>query len=871
MIWHSTDAEKVINELGSDRENGLNSTEVLSRLELYGKNEIHDFEKPRFWKILIKQFVGYKNIILILLAVIYLIISAVSRDVNWAESAVLISILILSNLAGAGLSFKNIKKVDSLRNSHTSYSTVIRDANEQSIPSSNIVPGDILLLREGDYIAADGRIIDSYVFLCDEFAVSGETVPVEKIPASILEDITPLPDRTNMVYAGSFVRSGKAVVIVTETADDTAVGRAESIVRQTSNNSTPLRDRLVGIAKTLSRISMLCGAAIFLIGVIANLSNREVGFASTVLAYLLLGICITVSSIPDGLATILDIAVSFSAARLESRNVIFKKLHYAESIGSTSVICTDKTGALTDENMNLVKITNGTEALNLTTDPLNESTITLLHLALICSNLDDSEHIERHSNSVEAAIERASAKATGLGKAEVDGIYPRLAELPFDSSRMLMTTVTVINGKPYAIIKGAPEVIAERCIDIEQSAVLSAIDSFADEGLKVLAVALKPLEAIPVNPTSEELENGLTFVGLLGFDNPLDPLSVREISECRHKGIRVVMLTGDYHKTAVAVASKLGIIFDSSEAITHKEIENMSDEELCAAVEKYSVFSRVTADDKLRIVRALKQNSHEVLITCDTVDDLPALKEANYGCALGITASDSVKNESDLIVTDNKFSSLVLALKESNRIFDGVLRSIKYLISCSAAEIITVLFGIIIFGISPICAAALLLINFITDFLPTLAFSGETASSTLSLRRHESRELLNLRTTVGIAVPSVIISVLTIVSFAIGRSISDGAAAALAFTVLSVSETVHAFTLSHTYTVFQKGTIRNLVMPLTCLLTIIVTILIVATPIGQILSFEKFDGTGWLMVSIAAAVTFITGEIIKFVNKKMAR
>ncbi len=871
MIWHSTDAEKVITELRSDRENGLSSTEVLSRLELYGKNEIHDFEPPRFWKILLKQFVGYKNIILTLLALIYLVVAAVSKDTNWAESAVLISVIILSNLAGAALSFRNIKKVDSLRNSHTSYSTVIRDGNEQSIPSSNIVPGDILLLREGDYIAADGRIIDSYVLLCDEFAVSGETVPVEKIPSVVLEDITPLHDRTNMVYAGSFVRSGKAVIIATETADDTAVGRAESIHRQISNHSTPLRDRLVRIAKMLSAVSMICGAVIFLIGIIANLSNREIGFASTVLTYLLLGICITVSSIPDGLATILDIAVSFSAARLESRNVIFKKLHYAESIGSTSVICTDKTGALTDDNMNLVKITNGTEVVNLTTDPVNESTITLLHLALICSNLDDSEHIERHSNSVEAAIERASAKATGFGKAEVDGIYPRLAEIPFDSSRMLMTTVTVINGKPYAVIKGAPEIIADRCIDIDKPSLIAVIDSFADEGLKVLAVALKPLEAIPVNPNSEELENGLVFVGLLGFDNPPDPLSVREISECRAKGIRVAMLTGDYHKTAVAVATRLGIIFDSSEAITHRQIESMSDQELCTAVEQYSVFSRVTAEDKLRIVRALKQNSHEVLITCDEANDLPALKEANYSCALGITASDSVKAESDLIVTDNKFSSLVLALKESNRIFDGVLRSIKYLISCSVAEIVTVLFGIIIFGLSPLCAATLLLINFITDFLPTLAFSGEVASSTLSLRRHESRELLNIRTTVGIAVPSVIISVLTIISFAVGRSVSDGAAAALAFTVLSVSETVHAFTLSHTYTVFQKGTIRNLVMPVTCLLAVIVTILIAATPIGQILSFERFDGTGWMMVLISAVATLVTGEIIKFINKRMAR
>ncbi len=868
MIWHSSDAEMVLNELGADRENGLDSAEVFKRLAQYGKNEIHDFEKPNFFKIFLKQLVGYANIILTILAAIYLVISAVSSDANWTESLLIILILLLSNLIGAAISYRNIKKNDRLRNSHTTFSTVIRDGSQQFIPSANIVPGDILLLREGDYIAADGRIIDAYVFMCDEFSVSGETVPVEKMADANLEDITPLGGRINMVYAGSFVRSGKATVVVTETSTDTAVGRAETLVRQTETLSTPLLERLTRIGKILKNISLLCGALVFLIGIIANLSNRDIGFESIVLGYLLLGIALTISAIPDGLPTILQIAVSFSAGRLESRNVIFKKLPFAESIGSTSVICTDKTGALTDDNMNLVKVTNGTEVVNLTTDPVNESTVTLLHLALICSNLNDGEHIERHSNSVEAAIERASAKATGLGKTEIDGIYPRLAELPFDSSRMLMTTVTVINTKPYAVIKGAPEIIVERCIDIDKSAVMSAIDSFADEGLKVMAVALKPLEAIPVNPNSEELENGLIFVGLLGFDNPLDLMSVGEISECRAKGIRVVMLTGDYPRTAIAVATKLSIIFDPAEAITHTELEAMSDEELFENVEKYSVFSRVTAEDKLRVVRALRQCSHEVLITCDSVDDVPALKEANYSCALGITASDSVKNEADLIVTDNKFSSLVLALKESNRIFDGVLRSIKYLISCSATEIVTILFGIIIFRFSPIGAAALLWINFITDFLPTLAFSGEVASSTLSLRRHESRDLLNIRGAVGIAVPTVVMSVLTLISYAVGLSVSRGAAAALAFTVLSISETVHAFTLSHTYTVFQKGTIRNLVMPLACLISFAITFVVALTPIGSLLSFEPFGGTGWLMVGISAVATLITGEVIKYINKR---
>ncbi len=869
MIWHSSDTNMVVSELGSDKENGLDSTEVLKRLELYGKNEIHDFEKPSFVKLLLKQLSNYLNIIFLCTAVIYLIITLVTKEVSWTEPLLIILILCINFVTGTAINYRNIVNVDRLRNSHTTYATVVRDGIEQIIPSSNLVPGDIMILSTGDFVPADGRIIDAYVFICDEFSVTGETVPIEKMPDMLCEDITPLADRVNMVYSGSFVQSGRATVIVTETGEDTAIGRAESIVKQTRIKTTPLHTRLQSIGRLSAIVSLIAAAVVFFVGIIANISDYEIGFETTVLSHLLLGLSLAVSAIPEGLGTILTIAVAFSASRLKSRNITFINLPSAESIGATSVICTDKTGTLTDENMNLVKISDGKNIVDLTSNSINESTVTLLHLALICSNLNEREHTQRHSNAIESAIERASAKATGMSKTDIDGIYPRLAELPFDSHRGLMTTVTVINTKPYAIIKGAPEVILQRSLDIDAEAVTCTIDSMADEGLMVLAVALKPLDEIPANPNSEELENDLVFVGLLAFDNPPDPLCVREIAECKAKGIRVVMLTGDYTKTAVSVAKTLGIISDSSQVISHSELEKMSDEELSEKVSDYSVFARITSEDKLRVVRALRSCSEQVLLTCDSVRDVPALVEADYGCALGITGSDSVKASADFIVNDNKFSTLILALKESNRIFDSVLRSVKYLISCNAAEIITVLFGLIIFGTSPLTAAALLWINLITDLFPALAFSAEVSSSTLSLRRHESRQLIGVRSTASMAVPAVVISVLTLIAYGIGLLDSPETAATLSFAVISICEIVHAFALSHTYTVFQKGTVRNLVMPIACLLSLFIVFFVIITPVGSLLSFTTLDLSGWLMILISAVITLATGETVKYISKRL--
>ncbi len=672
-----------------------------------------------------------------------------------------------------------------------------------------------------------------------------------------------------MLYSLSYVGSGKAAVIVTETGEATAIGRAESIKKQTAAPSTPLSLRLVKIQKALRTASLIAAVLVYIIGIIANIRNYSVGFATTVMTYIILGLSLTVSAIPDGLPNIFTTAVSFAALRLKNRNLTYLNLPSAEAIGNASVICTDKTGVLTDDNNNLVKIWGGKKVTDLSKDTPNEADIMLLHLSLICSNLNESEHIERHSNALELAIERACTKATGMSKRDIDGMYPRLAELPFDSKRMLMTTVTVINTKPYAVIKGAPEIILSRCSDANNEEVTRAIDSFADEGLKVLAVALKPLSEIPANPTADELENELMLVGLLGFDNPTEPMCIKEIAECKKKNIRVIMVTGDYKKTSVAVARELGLITDEAEALDHSEILELSDDELLKKVALCSVFTRASAEDKLRIVTALQKAGEKVLLTCDSVSDLPSLAAADFGCALGATSSESVKAAADFIVNDNKFTTLTLALKESNRVFDSVLRSVKYMICCSAAQIALLLLGIIIFGASPVTAAAIVWFNLIINLLPAIAFSSEPASSTLSLRRHESRELLSLKSSLSIIIPVAVISVLAILAYVLGLKDGINTATTLSFATLGICQIIHAFTLSHTYTVFRKGIVQNLMMPAACLGALILLIITVFTPVGALFSLSIPDISGLGYIVLSAVLTLATGELSKFIKSKI--
>lgn len=867
MIWHNSSASQVLKELNTDKDCGLDSFTAAERLKTYKKNELHDLTKKSFFTLFGRELKNYLSILLLVAAAVYFLIATVSKAGGRPGALTIIVLVLLNALYGAFRAYFTNKTLDRLRISVNSMTTVIRDGKETSIPSNQLVPGDIMVLKAGDYIRADGRLIDAYVLKCDEYPLTGETVPVDKIPNELFEDITPITGRFNMVYSGTSVVSGHAVAVVTETGASTELGRAESLVRQTKRASTPLKSKLTKLGSISAIICLAAAFIVFLTGIIVHFSLSEVSFAATVLNQLLVALSLAVGALPEGFPVILTVALALGAQRMRKSGVTVTNLPVAESLKDITVICTDKTGVLTTNLMSVVRVFDGKSIVNLKTDTVDESCISVLRLALICSNLKEDEHYERHANSTESAIEQACIRYTGMSKVDIDGIYPRLAELPFDSDRRLMTTVSMINGRPYAIVKGAPEIVAQRCVHTHGDQLTKTADLMAEDMLKVIGVAIKPLDDIPANPNSDELENGLTFVGFVGIEDPLDSNTIHAFRECENNDVRVIMITGDHINTACATAKRIGILKEGCKAISHEDLEKLDDAELIENIDSYAVFARVSPQDKLRIVRALQHRYNNVILTGDSANDTPALMAADIGCALGLTGSDMVKDAADLILHNNRFSSITNAVKESRRIFHSVKKTVRYLLSCHLGAILAVLFGLFIFKESPLTAAALLFVNFLIDYLPLLAFSAEPSKEALTMRKdRDEHTLLSLSDFIKVLIQAGVIAILTLTGFASGLAVSKETAATLAFAVLAVVKLVHALGISLTHTVFSKVTIKSKTMPIACGIELLLLLIFLLTPAGSLLSLVRLDGSRWTFLLISAVVMFLVDEIAKWVD-----
>ncbi len=870
MIWHSSTAEQVLSELNTNKDTGLTSSEALERLKSFGKNEIHNFNKKNFFSFLLAELKNYLYITLVVVAIVYMILTSFTNSGDLLHGFVIIALVILNAWVSAYGKYRSISEMDKLRTSITSNATVIRDGIEQVISSNLLVPGDIIVLKTGDFAPADGRLIDSHVLKCDEYILTGEDVPIDKFHDALYEDITPMKIRSNMIYSGCSILNGYGLAVVTETGESTEIGRAECIANEANSTVSPLKTRVDTIAKNSSTICFIGALLIFIIGIAVNFTNTEISFADLVLQKVIVALSVAVAAIPESVAVILTFSLALGAKRLFKNNITVSNLAATEHIKDITAVCIDKTGVLTANEMSVKKVFDGAEIMELKDDEANNSLISILRLALVCSNFKSEEHIERHANSLESAIEKACIKYTNMSQQDTDGIYPRLAEIPFDSVRRMMTTVSVINGKPFAITKGAAEMIAERCVNCDVEQVKKVATDFASEALKVIAVAIKPLNEIPANPTSEELESELTFIGLIGIDDPLDTESVEAVKACQNNDIKVLMITGDHIDTAKAVAQKIGILNDETSALTGEELEKLSDEELKENIYKYTVFARVSPQDKLRIVSALKENGEKVLITGDSISDTPALLSADIGCALGETGSDVVRTSSDLVVQNNKFSSIVLAIMESKRIFSNIKRGIQYLLSCNFAEILAFIFGLLIFRVEPISAVAILWINFITDGFPALAFATKQGHLGLSLKKSNDG-LFDFKSLIFSTVPSFALAALILIGYGIGSSQSPALASTLAFTVAAVCEIVHAISLNNGGLIFSFDFKGNSTMLKLCGVSFLIVLLLLLTPLGQILSLVSLTAGGWLFVLISALVILAVDETAKlFVKNKMA-
>ena len=858
MIWHNSTPSEVLSELSVNPDVGLNTNEVEYRLKQFGKNELSNISKKSFLTFLISEITSNYSIALITIAIVHLLLTVFLSSTGALSSVIIITVAVLSTFITAFLKYYSEKELGKLRNSVTTSVTVIRNGMEISIPATELVPGDIMVLKTGDYIRADARVIDSYVLKCDECRVTGETVSSDKLHDTIFEDITPISKRENMIYSGSVVVNGKGLAVVTETGDNTEIAKNANIAIEMDKGHTPLQETLLKIKNVISVSVLISALIIFICGIIVNFS-APVSFAVTVVDHLLLALSVVVAAAIGFIPFILNSALLFSIKRLKKHGTVITDPVVAENLKDIKVICTDKTGTLTTENLSLVKVYDGQRDIDLNLRAPDDSSSTILRLALICTNFSHDEHTERHSNNMEYAIEAACIDHLGLSKNDVDGMYPKVAELPFDSERMLMTTVTVINGNPVAIVKGAPEVILSRCEGLTDDSPEKASVEYAVQGLKVIAVAIKPLDEIPANPNAEELENGLTFAGILGFEDTIDPVAVSQCKKCRESGIKIVMITGDHIDTAVSIGIKLGIINDRNEALSGEELSAIEPEALENEIHKYSVFARISPEDKLKIVTALKAKYGKVLVTGDSINDTPALLAADIGCALGLTASDAAKDASDLVVNDNRFYSIVHAIKESKRALLDVKKAIGHSITIFASLCIIAIVGQLFSGASHIGASAAMLLALFAYILPMIGFFSENYGGGVPFSA-SSEAFFEIPFIIGISATTVSTSIMSLIA---GFVFGSGAA----FAVFSMCISVCAFCRAHSRLILSKHTLKSRTLPIILAVVRCVVLIITLTPLGGLLSIGSVSGGGWIMVLLSSIITFIICELLKIASK----
>ena len=859
MIWHSTASEEILRELEVDDKKGLPNGVADMRLKEYGINVIARVERPTYFKRFLGQL---KSKTVIALIVISLLSFAVSLMYNEADffAPLLIIAIVLINAAVSAYHLHNCDNaLDSMKSITNPSVTVMREGIVRTVDSSILVPGDIILLETGDFISADARIIESNEFRCNESMLTGDEVPVEKSGEGVYEDITAIENRLNMVFSGTSVVHGNAKAVVVATGLNTEIGRTSAILQQTGEKTLPLEGELDGIGKIVNIIILSICLIVFIIGMVLNFNSGN--FASTTLKMLMNAVALAVAAIPEGLPAIATIVIAIGIKRIVEDKIIIKHSEALEWLGKTNVICADKTGVLTRNKMKLAKIFDGDKLTDIENEPIDEKTALVLKLATACSTLNN--------DSTEDAIKKACLAYNSMSEKDIESFFPKLAVIPFDSERKTMTVITMINERPFAIVKGAPEIVVPNCVGCKAEEILKLNSALCNDALRIVAIAIRPLDNIPANPNPEDIEHSLTFVGLLGLYDPPRDNVVEDIKICEQAGIKTVMITGDNLATACSVASKIGILKDGDKAVTGEELSGMSDEELAEKVSDFSVYARVSPNDKLRIVKALQQAGNVVTITGDSVQDADALAAADVGCAIGKFGADVAKGSADIVISNNRFESILCAVKESRGLFDNIKKSVYYLLSCNFAELITILFGMIIFGVAPLAAVQLLWINLLTDCAPAISLSMERAEDS-AMRRNPYTALgkiFDLSTVVSIIIQSAFIAVMTLIAYGIG--VKDGGAAAMtmAFAVLGMSQIFHCFNSKLEGTLINKRLFSNRFLNFAAALTLFVIIFLVLTPAGYLFGMTTLSFGQFMLSLLLSFLILPLCEAIKLVKR----
>ncbi|MGI6247854.1 MAG: cation-translocating P-type ATPase [Acutalibacteraceae bacterium] len=907
--------EQIVEELDSDAERGLTSSEVEKRQTLYGLNALETEKTVPLWKKLLEQF---KDVMVLTLLAAAIISGALGE---WVDAALIIAIVVINAILGVYQEGKAEKAIEALQKMAAPEARVLRDGEQKMVKAEEIVPGDIVILDAGDIVPADIRLLESSNLKAEEASLTGESVPVEKDALFATEEALGIGDRTNMIFSSTALTYGHGKGIAVETGSRTEVGKIADRLRGIEQEATPLQKSLNSMGKILAALCIAVCVIVFVVGIIQGGEPLELFLTAVSLA---------VAAIPEGLPAIVTIVLALGMNRMAKKNAIVKRLLAVETLGSVDVICSDKTGTLTQNKMTVTRIyTDGQlyEVSGTGYDPVGEITLfnnqsengdnpelnRLLQISALCSEAS----LRRNEDGVwdvlgdptEGALLALSAKKN-VNREELLAQYPRLGDMPFDSGRKMMSVFHQIDGEYISLTKGASDIVLDRCTHIMQNGevkeiteadrqkILEALSAFAQSALRVLASAYK----IHQDDKFENAEEEMVFVGLAGMIDPARPEAKDAIAVCHGAGIRAVMITGDYKDTAVAIAKNLNLFQEGDEVLVGAELEQMSDEELREKCGNVSVYARVSPEHKVRIVSALKDTGHISSMTGDGVNDAPALKRADIGVSMGITGTEVAKNSSDMILTDDNFSTIVAAVEEGRIIYSNIRKFVNFLLSCNVGEILVVFITNLLLGprYTPLLPIQLLFLNLVTDSFPALALGHEKGEKDIMLHppRRSDEKIINREMIASIITQAVAIFIAVFAAFQIGRFlypdvliannnieassysffafeeyVPSYGAGTFAFVTLIFAELLRAFSSrSEHYSVFQLGFFGNSTMNKAVLASGALMLLVVYVPfLQEIFNTIPLKGKDWLIIVGLSLIPFIIGEIFKLIYHRKTR
>ena len=860
MEYFSSKAEQVLQSLQTDPAQGLSAAEAARRLEQHGANVLREKKKKTNLQRFLDQFKDVMILILIAAAIVSFVIACVEGNPGeFFEPALILLIVILNAVMGMLQESKAEKALDALKSMSAPHARVLRDGTEQIIDAASLVPGDIIRLEAGDFVPADARLLHSAGLKSEESALTGESVPSEKDAQEPVAADAALGDRVNMVFSGCSITYGTATAVVTATGMQTEMGKIAGLLSGEEETQTPLQKKLASLGKILGFVALGACAIIFVVGLLNGIDVLEIFMTSVSLA---------VSAIPEGLPAIVTIVLSIGVQRMVKKNAIIRRLPAVETLGSASVICSDKTGTLTQNRMTLQKayLDGAAEII----DSGDAAARTLVRTAALCCDgavtFEADGTVTHIGDPTETAIVFA-AHQFGDTKETLGAAFPRLAELPFDSDRKRMSVVVEHDGRKLAIVKGAFDGIAPLCTAGDTERARQVNDEMSRKALRVLAVAVREIYALPEVLAPETLEQDLTFLGLVGMIDPPREEARDAVAVCREAGIRPVMITGDHVVTASAIAKNLGILQDGDRAITGAELDAMSETELDAAVEQISVYARVSPENKIRIVKAWQKKNKVVAMTGDGVNDAPALKAADIGCAMGITGTDVAKGAADMTLTDDNFATIVDAVREGRGIYANIRKVVGFLLGTNIGEVITVFAAMLLWHRSPLLSMQLLWINLVTDSLPAIALGMEEVEPGVMRQKPKPKDEGIFAHGLGVRVvlQGLMFGILSLAAFWIGwQSTGDLAGGqTLAFMTLALSQVVQAFNMRSDRSLFKTGFFTNCRLNLACLLSVVLVALVLFTPVSIAFGLITLSPQLYLIGLGLSLVPFVVMELSK--------